>query len=318
MARRPDNPHDRFFREMASDPDLAADLLGNFLPADIRPLLDPATVEIQKDSFIDPELRAFYADLLYRVALAKRPAYVYLLFEHKSFADRNVHSQILKYLPRIWDGHPGPERPTVIPLLFVHANAPWPYDARFSKVFPREVPALARFFPDFEVVLVDLHRYSDDEIRGAVWTRAFLLLLKHIRSPDMPERLPQILGLLKGLIQSETGLGHLEAMLRYVARVSEPIRRETLERVVADVAPGPEGERVMATVAEQWMLQGKLEGLLTAIEEGLHVNFGESGLRLLPEIRQVNDSEKLRDLLKYVWRGDDLSSIREKLPNSPK
>jgi hypothetical protein len=74
----------------------------------------------------------------------------------------------------------------------------------------------------------------------------------------------------------------------------------------------------MATVAEQWMLQGKLEGLLTAIEEGLHVNFGESGLRLLPEIRQVNDSEKLRDLLKYVWRGDDLSSIREKLPNSPK
>jgi predicted transposase YdaD len=326
MARHPDNPHDRFFREMASDPALAADLLANFLPADIRDLLDPATIEIQKDSFIDPELRAFYADLLYRVSLAKRPAYVYLLFEHKSFADRNVHSQILKYLPRIWDGHAGSEPPTVIPLLLVHANAPWPYDARFSHVFPREDPALDRFFPDFEVVLVDLHRYSDDEIRGAVWTRAFLLLLKHIRSPDMPERLPEILGLLKGLIQSETGLGHLEAMLRYVARVSEPIRPETLERVVADVAPGPEGEQVMATLAEQWMQEGKqqgkqqglLEGLLTAIEEGLNVNFGESGLRLLPEIRQIADSDKLHGLLKEVLRGNDLSSIREKLSNSQK
>lgn len=131
----------------------------------------------------------------------------------------------------------------------------------------------------------------------------------------MPERLPEILGLLKGLIQSETGLGHLEAMLRYAARVSEPIRTEPLERVVADVAPGPEGERVMATLAEQWKQEGLLEGLLAAIEEGLTVNFGESGLRLLPEIRQVKDSEKLRDLLRYAWRGDDLSSLREKLSN---
>lgn len=186
-----------------------------------------------------------------------------------------------------------------------------------SKAFPREDPALARFFPNFDGVLVDLHRYSDEEIRGAVWTRAFLLPLKHIRSPDRPERLPEILGLLKGLIQSETGLGHLEAMLRYVSRVSEPIRKETLERVVADVAPGPEGEQVMATLAEQWMQEGKqqglLEGLLTAIEEGLTVNFGESGHRLLLEIRPITDSDKLRRLLKDVWRGNDLSSLREKL-----
>jgi hypothetical protein len=178
-----------------------------------------------------------------------------------------------------------------------------------SKAFPREDPALARFFPNFDGVLVDLHRYSDEEIRGAVWTRAFLLPLKHIRSPDRPERLPEILGLLKGLIQSETGLGHLEAMLRYVVRVSEPIRTETLERVVAEA-----GRR-----ASNGDFGGTVEAARTSGRPprghrgGPDRQFWESGLRLLPEIRPITDTDKLCGLLKDVWRGDDLSSPREKL-----
>lgn len=68
-------------------------------------------------------------------------------------------------------------------------------------------------------MLADLGQYTDDEIRGVVIVRAALLLLKHIHSPDLAERLPQIFGLLKGLYHSRTGLGHLEAMLRQGERM---------------------------------------------------------------------------------------------------
>lgn len=265
----PGNPHGRFFREVASDPQNAVGILENFLPDDIRRLVDMASIRASKDSFVDPELRAYYSDLLYGVALAEKPGYVYLLFEHKSRAERPVHLQVLKYMPRIWHADPGGEVPAIIPRVVYHGSKPWPYDPRFSSVYPRPDPALLDCFPDFKIVLADLSQYGDDEIQGAVMVRAALLLLKHIHAPDLPERLPRIFGLLKGLYHSRTGLGHLEAMLRYVVRVAEPLKPKTIERIVDDLVPESERKRLMATAAEQWMQEARRKELWTVIEEGI-------------------------------------------------
>lgn len=231
---RPGNPRDRFFRKIGADPAAAAGLLENFLPAELRRLADISALEIVRDSFVSDDLRAYYSDLLFRTRLAGVRAFIYFLFEHKSFPDRFVHLQILGYVQRAWELRTGPDLPPVIPVLVYHGAAPWPYDARFSGVFPMPDPALSRYFPDFELILADLSRRSDDEIRGAVFSRVFLLLFKHVRSPDFSERMPGIFRLMKDLDRSRTGLGQLEAMLRYVVGVAEDIPPE----VVADLAPG--------------------------------------------------------------------------------
>lgn len=48
-------------------------------------VLEPGSLTITKDSFIDEALAEHYSDLLYRVRLkAEKEAYIYLLFEHES------------------------------------------------------------------------------------------------------------------------------------------------------------------------------------------------------------------------------------------
>ena len=322
---QPDASHDPFFREIISDPVAAAGVLENVLPADVRALVDLDSIEIEKDSFVEPDLRAYYSDALFRVRMAGEPGNVYLLIEHKSHPDRFVHVQALSYIKPIWGRRRGPDLPAVIPVVVYHGQRPWPYDPKFSKVFPPKSPQLRRFFPDFEVVLADLSQYPDEEIRGAVLTRAFLLMLKHVRSPDFPERLPGIFRLFGELSRSRTGLGHLEAMLRYMARAAENITPETVETLVEEYVPGPEGGKLMATLAEQWeergirkgiqqgVQQGVRNGLREAIREGLGSKFGEAGLALAPEIDSIKDPDRLRALLKIAWRVSSLEEFCRKL-----
>ena len=69
------NPHDRFFKEVFSRSDVAADFLRHYLPETVSQQVDLATLELRKDSFIDPDLQQQFADLLYAVRLSDhRPA----------------------------------------------------------------------------------------------------------------------------------------------------------------------------------------------------------------------------------------------------
>jgi predicted transposase/invertase (TIGR01784 family) len=319
--------------------------LENVLPADVLALVDLDSIEIEKDSFVEPDLRAYYSDALFRVRMAGEPGNVYLLIEHKSHPDRFVHVQALSYIKPIWGRRRGPDLPAVVPVVVYHGQRSWPYDPKFSKVFPPKAEAFRRFFPDFEIVLADLSRYPDEEIRGAVLTRAFLLMLKHVRSPDFPDRLPGIFRLFGELSRSRTGMGHLEAMLRYMARAAENITPETVETLVEENFSPNEGEKLMATLAEQWerrgeergiqkgiqagiqqgilqgrqegKLEGKQEGKQEAIQElisdGLDAKFGEAGLSLMPHIEKIQDPERLRALLKRMWTTTDIEEFRKQI-----
>ena len=89
------NPHDSFFKALLAQPGVAADFLAHYLPPDVAVELDVTTPEISKDSFVDAELQPHLSDLLYRVSLKEGgPAYVYLLFEHKSAPDGWVALQL--------------------------------------------------------------------------------------------------------------------------------------------------------------------------------------------------------------------------------
>ncbi len=44
------NPHDKFFKETFSQPEIARDFLANYLPEAVRPLLDLSQIKLEKDS----------------------------------------------------------------------------------------------------------------------------------------------------------------------------------------------------------------------------------------------------------------------------
>jgi len=91
------NPHDRFFKESMSHPEVATDFLRHYTPPEVSRLLDLASLEMVPGSFVDRELQEHFSDLLYKVALLDgSSAHVYILFEHKSYYEPLVALQLLR------------------------------------------------------------------------------------------------------------------------------------------------------------------------------------------------------------------------------
>ena len=77
----------------------------------------------------------------------------------------------------------------------------WKVGLEFQYLF--DLPeALQGLLPDFRYLLCDLTQYRDEDIRGAVTLKVAFLLMKHIFSNDLVDRLPGILELLRDLIDN--------------------------------------------------------------------------------------------------------------------
>jgi len=319
------NPHDRFFKRIVSRPEAARGLVLDYLPPDVVALLDETSLELRKDTFVDAELEEHFSDLLYQVELKDgHGAYVYVLFEHKSYVEPLVAFQLLRYLVRIWEQSLREERKyrlaPIIPVVVYHGRAVWRVGLDFADLFegPEE---LLMYWPRFSYDLCDLSAYSDDDISGEITLRVGLLLLKYIFRDDLEERLPDILMLLRELSEQATGLEYLKTILRYVARGTDKVTREGLHRAV-EAALAEEGSAVMSTLAERWtqeglqqglqqgLQRGKREGLLAGIELGLELKFGDAGLLLLPEIYKIEDVDVLLAVHEGIKRVEALESLR--------
>jgi len=320
------NPHDRFFKEALSRQEVARDFVAHYLPGDISALLDLDSLMVRKDSFVDKELGEHFSDLLYSVDLKQRGlVYVYLLFEHKSFVERLISFHLLRYMLRIWEQwlkqEKGKNLPAIIPIVLYHGREKWNVSLKFCDLF--EAPeTLKRFVPDFRYVLWDLSLYSDDKIKGAVTLKAMFLLLKHFFSEDLSERLPEILELLRDLLDRRSGLEYLETILRYVASGTDQIGKqeidEALKMVLADKGGG-----IMPSLAEQWIQQGIDQGIDQGIKQGMLQDAREMVLEVVlsrfgmtPEdisrvVKSIDDRDVLRSLLRQAISCENLEAFRK-------
>ncbi|MBF0605906.1 MAG: Rpn family recombination-promoting nuclease/putative transposase, partial [Nitrospirae bacterium] len=96
-------PHDRFVRALLSDPERAGALLRERLPKEIAELLSPEPLRLVDGSFVDEALRHHLTDRLFQAkTMTGRTVLLYVLIEHKSFPDRRVGWQVVKYTVEWW------------------------------------------------------------------------------------------------------------------------------------------------------------------------------------------------------------------------
>jgi len=271
---------------------------------------------LQKDTFVDADLQEHFSDLLYSIPLRLgETVYVYLLFEHKSYPDKWVAFQLLRYMVRIWDQqlHEDANRPLtpIIPLVVYHGRAKWTMGADFASLFTGPA-ALRAYWPDFQYQLSDLSAYNDEEIQGTIWLRVFLLILKHIFDERLGSQLPAILGLARELVQQETGLAMMATILRYVSQASSGVTKAELRLAITAVLP-KDGGIEMATLAEQWIEQGRLEGIELGIEQGIERGLQAQRntlLKLLQRRFQPTQSE-LDELTAQLAKIDQFDQLDE-------
>jgi len=317
------NPHDKFFRETFSRQEVARDFVKYHLPPDVVSLLDPDSLEISKDSFIDPALEEHFSDLLYQVKLNDgQPLYIYLLFDHKSYVDPLVAFQLLRYMVRIWElslkqqskqRKPQPRRkktplrlPPIFPLVVYHGLDKWTVSTEFSGLFGDLPIALRAYIPNYRYWLADLSAIKDDELKGYVILKVGLLLLKYIQREELGERLPEILDLLRVLTYKQTALEYLETILRYITNGSEKLTPEVLQETLQELFEGG-GTAIMPTIAEIWIEQGRQEVLAAAEQK---VRESEQTLKTVEQKMmatelKVKESEQTLKIVKRKMRATE-------------
>ena len=311
------NPHDKFFRESFGRVHIARNYLEEYLPDPVLALLDLDTLTLQEGSFIDEEMREHQTDLLYQVQLKDGgTATIYLLFEHKSFPDVLVALQLLRYMVNLWQQQVKEKVPLtpIIPLVVYHGERAWHIATEFSALL--NVPAaLQQYQPNFRYHLSDFSHLSDETIRGEIWLRVVLSVLRAIFNPRLRHELDDLANLVFRLSSQRTGVEYIRTIMYYMSDATEKVTREDFEEVLR--RQGAEGERVMATIAQEYIREGFEQGRINMLQEDvldlLHIRFEQVGTAVREQITAVTSITTLRQLHREAATADTMATFIEKL-----
>jgi predicted transposase/invertase (TIGR01784 family) len=326
------NPHDKFFKETFGQIHIARDFLRHYLPAPVLAQLHLNQMQAEKETFIDPELREHFSDLLFSVPRNDKRglAFVYFLFEHKSFTDIWTSLQLLGYIVRFWEREVRQKAKTlspVIPLVIYHGKDKWKGSQQLSDLYagPEE---LKLYLPVFTYPVYDFSHLSDEEIQGETELQINLLILRHIFDGQLAEKLPEIFALYQVLENQEKALQSLATVLRYLTIAAERVTPEQMRQALEPVLRY-EGDKLMSTLAQQWLEQGRQEGLQQGMQQGIqqgmqqtmHQNILElldirlqiPAQRFRGRVEQIDDLDVLRLLVRRAATVDDADEFEQAL-----
>ena len=325
-------PHDRYFRETFARPEIARDYLRNYLPPELRARLDISTLSLTKESFVDPDLRQHFSDLLYEVETVENDhGFVYLLFEHKSYPDPLTIFQMLRYCVRIWERTLRVDSaltrlPPIIPLLVYHGDQVWNAPRDMVELLAGD-EAFHIYGPRFSCSLLDLSPWSEMEIKGKIRLRVILEAFRSVRDPKLGrEQLPKLLKLLVQLTEKESTVEYIQTLLVYLGAASPHLTEEEVRAALQETVT-EEGEQLMPTLASKWfeegLEQGRKEGIEQGIEQGeylgaLHTltgllehRFGPLDPTFVMHLDSLN-ADLLQDLSLFALDATSIDQVEEK------
>ena len=288
-------PHNNFFRFALSFPLSARSLIETQFDARALKALNLDTLRQESGSFVDPELREKFSDLLFSVDLAepvgaevsprtgRQTVLVYFLFEHKSQADPLTVFQLLTYIVRIWEKRlrEGLELCPVLPLVVYHGENGWTA-ARSMAELVQALEALAAYQVQFQFPLLDLSQLADEEIAGEPILRSTLNLLKYSRSVKLVEKLREILEELSlAMLSQYYGPDQFEKWLTaigtYIMAVNKNIDPQVYKQTLQSVFPT---QFEPGSLADRLLNQGREEGR----EEGMEMGKLTGKIQMLQEL----------------------------------
>jgi len=293
------NPHDKLFKQLLGEPENAADFVANNLPSDIVAHLDLNTLEVVQASFIDSQFIQSEADLLFSVTIAKRPGYVYFLFEHQSSADPFMLLRLVGYMVRVWKRfrreRPEYDRlPVIIPMVLFHGPRGWRGPVSFRDLVDIPAESFVRYTPGFECRLYDLSVLGEERLTGNAVIRILGDLLGAYGRPDFTERVKRAFDTLNELLNAGSFSRYLEIVFRYVLQVFD-IPREDLGQLVTR-AVKPDVKEFIMTTYEQVKQEGAKSMLLQLVAKKFRAD-PEDLVPLLDKLSAAQQEELIERVL---------------------
>ena len=284
-------PHDKFFKETMSKLEVTESFLENYLPEQIKALINFEKLKLEKDTFIDETLKETYADLLFKTDINGREGYIYFLFEHKSYISKTVAFQLLKYMTAIWEAKITEENqgelPIIIPLIFYQGKEKWNIGNSFGEIikgYGELPPDIKKYIPDFEYLLYDISKYKDEDIKGIAYLQSYITIIRDIfvDGKDFLESLFRAIEYLKELENQEDAIGYLNVMLRYVFSAKKEMSKKDYKEIVKKIETTySEGSEVVMTLADIFREEGLEKGMEKGIGIGEKRTLLKTNIKLL-------------------------------------
>ena len=181
-----DNPHDKIFKKMFGDIDVATDFLKNYLPNEILEITDLESITYEKETHVSKKLQEYFLDILFKTKINGEEAYIYFLFEHKSYNDKKVPIQMLEYIINIWNLKIKNNKvPIVIPLLIYHDKDKWKVDKNLINMVEgvEKLPKnILKYIPNYEYILYDIPTYfTNEQVKGSELLKFILKIFAYAK-----------------------------------------------------------------------------------------------------------------------------------------
>ncbi|MBR8536739.1 Rpn family recombination-promoting nuclease/putative transposase [Carboxylicivirga sediminis] len=174
-VQKNNNIHDNFFKSLFSVKENLADLLYGSLPKDVLQGLKIESLEYDPTEYVDQELAPYFKDISCNMLFGHTDIKVSLLYEHKSYPDKNIHLQLLRYILNVWENQVANKQKLtpVLTMVFYHGKRKWT-DSGFVQV----PEVLKRFVPLFDYALFDtkdiedhaiIRHFKRPSVKVAVW-----------------------------------------------------------------------------------------------------------------------------------------------------
>ncbi|OLS03284.1 Rpn family recombination-promoting nuclease/putative transposase [Tissierella creatinophila] len=321
-------PHDKYFRSTFGEIDFTKDFLTNYLPEELVKMIDMNTLTSQPTSYISKDFKEQFTDLLFRVDIMEKEAYIYFLFEHKSYRDRMVIFQVLKYMIAVWEAkiQDGLDRrkndriidtgdieiPLVIPLVVYHDKYRWNIKRTLGEMIANysDLPdSIKKYVPDFEYMLTDLS-FSDE---GEGLSEDHAIVIRTLNQARYASK-DEILDIFTEAITVFTNNKdedmvdyYIIESMTYILTVREDISAEELFEVAGQISK--KGGELVMTAAEKLRKEGikegielgeqkgELKGIRKAIKRVLLRRFKTSNLEIDKSLERIENKILLEDML---------------------
>ncbi len=313
-------PHDVTFKKLFGETEIAKNVIEKNLPQEVLEQLDMDSLERIDGSFVNKELKETFSDLLYRVRINNRDAYIALLWEHKSYADKFAVFQVAGYILDIWrkvikDGKD--ELPVVIPIVVYHGKSGWNYKTDIKEMIPdfEILPEyLKQMLPIIKHEFINITSHTEEDIQEyEPVTRMVIRSFKYIFR-DQDELIKAFLISLEEvqLLLTEEELNYyLDTLLIYYSAANKNLTEEVIMAKIQEL--GGKGEKIM-TILQEREQRGIEEGIELGMQKGMEKGI-EEGLKITAKTMIV-EGEPTDRIMKYTrLTEEEIEKIKKEMIN---
>jgi predicted transposase/invertase (TIGR01784 family) len=260
--------HDSFLKKAFEDPAIAQSFFKQHLPERVKAIANLSTLKLEKESFVEENLKKKISDILFSVQFEGETGYFYLLLEAQSTVDYYMAYRLLNYMMGIWQRHrtehpKSKHLPLIYPIIFYHSSKPYNAPRSFFDLFKDPIMA-QEFLNKFDVI--DVNQILDEEFKNYPQAGIVEFFLKKHKERNMLKLLSGMQDIWDRLsISIEQKEALIKIILWYnIDKIeSDNDKDQVIDYVNKKLAI--EGDKIMKSIATQWRQEGIQEG----IQEGM-------------------------------------------------